>query len=266
MKTKFGIGIRPLIGTVLLVLLGLVQMPLEFRLSDSLREKKLIPSPPDLSLRESLGQMGFAAVLGGLRSLIASITYLQAYVAFENIEWGKVDSLMTLTTRLQPQEPLYWDDASWHMAYNAASSYQKDESLRLPLRDKLYRDYVQRGIDILNEGLTYLPDNPRLLTRLGDIYNANSASRRQPDARKAAHYYLEAYKNGAREFYERMAAYQLALLDDRESQQQAYDILRRYYDKGRYFDTMNTLFPELEEKLGIPKEKRVPGPVKFQSR
>ncbi len=68
--------------------------------------------------------------MGGLRSLVASITYLEAYTAFEDVDWGQVDLLMTLTTRLRDPltTPTYWEkEASWHMAYNAAAYYEQDK-------------------------------------------------------------------------------------------------------------------------------------------
>lgn len=241
----------------LLVVIGLAKLPLEDKLTATLKEQKLLDAGLDLSMRESLGQMGFAASLGGLRSLIASLSYLQAYVAFENLEWGTVDSLMTLTTRLQPDEPTYWEDASWHMAYNAASNYLRNEELRSAIRNKLFRDHVERGITILEEGLRYLPDNPRLLMRLGDIYRD-----RKPDPRRAAEAYLNAYAHGAKSFYERMGAYELVKLSDRASSEKAYAILKRYYDNGaRYASIMRDL-PVLEVKLGVPAEKRISMPAK----
>lgn len=244
----------------LLIIIGLFKLPLENRLTATLKDQKLLDQGLDLSLRESLGQMGFAASLGGLRSLIASITYLQAYTAFENIDWGTVDSLMTLTTRLQPYEATYWEDAAWHMAYNAATNYQRNTELRAAIRNKLFRDHVLRGITILREGLRYLPDNPRLLSRLGDIYHD-----RERDPRLAAECYLKAYAHGAKNYYERMGAYELVKLNDRASWEKAYAILKRYYDQGaRYASIMRDL-PDLEAKLGIPVAQRIPPPAQTQS-
>lgn len=244
---------RKLPVLVLLILIGIFKLPLENKFTASLKEQKLLDAGLDLSMRESLGQMGFAASLGGLRSLIASITYLQAYTAFENLDWGTVDSLMTLTTRLQPYESTYWEDASWHMAYNAATNYQRKTELRSAIRNKLFRDHVLRGIAILEEGLRYLPNDPRLLSRLGDIYHD-----RKPDPRLAAECYLNAYAHGAKSFYERMGAYELVKLNDRASWEKAYAILKRYYDRGaRYASIMRDL-PDLEAKLGVPEEQRIP--------
>lgn len=243
-------------GIILMFALGAAKIPLEDALSRSLREQHLQMPPPDLNWQENFGQM-IVSTLGGLRNLVASITYLEAYVAFENLEWGTVDSLMTLTTRLQPDEPTYWEDASWHMAYNAAANYLRNNELRSAIRNKLFRDHVQRGITILEEGLRYLPDNPQLLMRLGDIYRD-----RKPDPRLAAEAYLNAYAHGAKSFYERMGAYELVKLSDRASWEKAYAILKRYYDNGaRYASIMRDL-PVLEAKLGVPAEKRISMPAK----
>ncbi len=213
---------RKAAAVVLLAIAGVTKLPLEENFSKNLRAKGLLQAPVGLDLREGLGQMGFAASLGGLRSLVASITYLQAYAAFEDTDWGKVDSLMTVTTRLQPGEASYWDEAAWHQAYNAASSYLRDDSLRAALRSRLYRDHVQRGVEILQEALRYLPDHPKLLAKLGAIY-----ADRQQEPRKAADAFLNAYKHGANSFYERRAAYEMVKINERESDRQAYEILKR---------------------------------------
>lgn len=241
-------------GLILLITLGAIKMPLEDALTTSLREQRLQVPPPDLGWQENFGQMTMST-LGGLRNLVASITYLEAYTAWENVDWGRVDTLMTLTTRLQPTEPTYWDEASWHMAYNAASSYLRDKNLRFAIKHKLYRDHVQRGIAILNEGLQYNPNDPLLLQRLGEIYQT-----REPDPRLAAMYFLEAHKNGARDFYERVAAYEMVKLSDRTSWEKAYAILKRYYDQGKPFNTMASILrdlPILEDKLNIPLKDRI---------
>lgn len=242
-------------GIILFIALNAARIPLEDGLSRSLREQKLQLPPPDLSWKENFGQM-MVSTLGGLRYLVASFTYLEAYTAFENTDWGKVDSLMSLTTRLHPTEPTYWEDAAWHMAYNAATNYQRNTELRAAIRNKLFRDHVLRGIAILEEGLRYLPDNPRLLSRLGDIYHD-----RKPDPRLAAECYLKAYAHGAKNFYERMGAYELVKLNDRASWEKAYAILKRYYDKGARQPSIMRDLPDLEAKLGIPVEQRIPPPA-----
>ncbi|HSJ02716.1 MAG: hypothetical protein ACAI34_20460 [Verrucomicrobium sp.] len=241
-----------LLGILLLVLFGIVKFPLEEQVKAVLKEANLVEPPTPLGLRESLGQMSFAATLGGLRSLIASITYLQAYVSFETDDWAHVDALLTLTTRLQPKEASYWDQASWQMAYNAASSYQRKDNLRAAIKNKYFHDYVTRGLDIVKEGLVYLPNNPTLLVRMGEIYRD-----RLKESRPAAEAFLQAYKNGAKPYYERMAAYELVKLGQPDDLSRAYEILRRHFDNGFRYPSVLRDLKVLEEKLSIPVEKRV---------
>jgi hypothetical protein len=241
-----------LYAALLFLALGVIKLPVEEYVAARERAAHLVEKPLGLDMREQLGQKAFAASLGGLRSLVASITYLQAYVAFENVEWGKLDSLMMLTTRLQPREETYWADAAWHMAYNASSYYLNDQSQREAMRKKLYRDYSLRGEAILKEGLVYIPQSHLLYSRLGELYRDRLA-----EPRKAAEALLAAYERGAKDFYERMAAYEMVKLNDRPSWERALKILMKHYNSGKPTASMLRDIPVLEERLGIPIENRI---------
>ncbi len=246
-----------MLGVLFLLAFGLARLPVESRVTASLREAGLKDPPPDVSWNENFSQM-FISTLGGLRGAVASTTYLLAYSAFERMDWGAVDNRMTLVTRMEPREALYWDQAAWHMAYNAASSFKRNKELRAAIQNKLFRDYVQRGIDILHMGLHYLPEHHRLLTTLGDIYRD-----RQPNPEMAADCYLRAYQNGARPFIERMAAYEMVKTNNPKLAPQAYEILKRYYDMGASYWKRQRLVNDLktlEERLNIPAEKRIHPP------
>ena len=246
---------KRILGVILFLAFGLVRLPLEHAMTMSLREQGLKDSPPQVSWLENFGQMAFAT-LGGLRSLVASVGFLEAYSAWEKADWGAVDNRMTLVTRMQPYEPTYWDEASWHMAYNAASSFKRNKELRAAIQNKLFRDHVQRGIEILNEGLRYLPDNHRLLEALGYIYRD-----RQPNPELSSAAFLKAHENGSVDFIERLAAYELVKVGDRASSEKAYAILKRYYDRGAPFTRMESIRRDLrvlEERLNIPADQRIP--------
>jgi tetratricopeptide (TPR) repeat protein len=236
-----------------LLLLGVVKLPMEQAVSARLKEARLLDSVVDLGLWENLGQMGFAASLGGLRSLVATVTYMQAYLAFEDIEWARVDSLFQLTSRLQPRDVSYWDEASWHMAYNAASHYINSQSVEPVMRGKLYHGHIQRGVDILEEGLKFNPDNIRLLARLGDIY-----ARRKLEPIEAAKHYLRVFELGGPPLYERLAAYQYMNASDRDSWLTAYKMLRKFYESGQKFPTVIDGLKDMEQKLQIPPFQRIP--------
>ncbi|MDB6137371.1 MAG: hypothetical protein JWO94_443 [Verrucomicrobiaceae bacterium] len=242
------------LGTFLL--LGIFKLPLEQATVANLRGHDMLYAPPDYSARDAVGQMGFAATLGGLRSLVASITYLMGFTAFEEVNWSRVDMLYGITTMLQPRFDLYWDDAAGHMAYDAASYYRYDESRPSLNRKQLYREHVQRGIDILNDGLRHLPQSDRLHTSLGHLY----ARRIEPPNHElAGEQYLLAFQNGGLPVDERLAAYEWAQLDNApERWRQAYAILKRAYAMGMRMPGSINFMHTLENKLKIPPGQRVP--------
>ena len=242
---------RKLQALALFLLIGIVKLPIEQHLAEDLRSRDMLYAPLDYSARDAVGQMGFAATLGGLRSLAASVTYLMGFSAFEDVDWPRVDMLFGLTTLLQPRFDVYWDDAASHMAYDAASYYKYDETRPTLYRKKLYREHVQRGIDILNEGLRHLPDNKRLHATLAEFY-----SRRQepPDHEAAGQHYMAAYKSGGLPVLERMGAYEWTQLDNApERWKQAYAVFKRDVD-AHIALTPGAVraLTILEQKLGLP--------------
>jgi cytochrome c-type biogenesis protein CcmH/NrfG len=170
------------------------------------------------------------------------------------VNWGKVDSLLQLTTSLQPTYTNYWDEASWHMAYNAASYYLYDEKLEPFVRGKLYEEHVQRGITILKDGLRYLPQDVRLWNSLAEIYE-----RRSHEPRLAAAAYLEVHRLTKNNRYARFAAYQYAQTADPELWKKAYDLLREAYQtKSQRTPSLIENLKTLEERLKIPMMQRIP--------
>lgn len=246
---------RPLQALLVLLLLGAVKLPLEQAATAHLRAEKLLTPRVDLSLRENLGQMGFAASLGGLRSLVASITYLRACGAWENVQWAAVDSLFQLTTRLQPRYTHYWDEAAWHMAWNASSHYLHNEKLNPALREKLSYEHVQRGITILQEGLRVLPDDARLWHTLAELYE-----RRDVRPAKAAECYLKVAELTGNLRFLRMAGYQYAKTDDPALQLKGYELLMQSYRANQRPPSLINTIKDLEPVLGIPTMQRIPEP------
>ena len=245
-----------------LLLLGVIKLPVEQAVAERLREARLRDGMADLGLWENLGQMGFAASLGGLRALVAAVTYMRAYVAFEDVEWGRVDSLFQLTSRLQPRDLSYWDEASWHMAYNAASHYLHSSRVEPIMRGKLYHEYLERGVVILEKGLRFNPNDVRLLTRLGDIY-----ARRKLEPARAGEMYEKAGLAGGGPRQLRLAAYEYTKSTDRELWQKAYAILKAEYDRdGPKYPRVVIDLKQLEQRLNVPEDQRlreVPTPRSF---
>lgn len=253
---------------IVFIILGAVKLPLEHGASRTLLASNVLHPPPSLSLRENLGQMSFAAALGGLRSFVACITYLQAYTAHEQADWTRVDNLMTITTRLQPRYAPYWDSAAAFMAYDAAHYYNYNRDRPSLYRQQLYQQHIERGIAILKEGLQHLPDSARLHENLAYLYARRMQTKKQPtpgeawiapEHKLAGESFLRAYQCGGLPVMERLAAYEFAELpNDPDAWSRAYDILHRWYQKNvRPPGVIDTL-KALEKKLNTPVFMRIP--------
>lgn len=248
---------RKLQALLVILLMGVLKLPVEQAATRHLREAGLLSLPLDVSVRDSIGQMGFAASLGGLRSLVASITYMQAYTAWTNVDWAKVDAYFSLTTSLQPRYVKYWDEAAWQMAYNAASNYRNNGQLNAAVREKLYKDHIQRGVDILKQALHLLPNSAVLWKNLAEIYE-----RRVKSPREAAEAYMEVYRINQSIHFSRLAAYQYAATEDPVLWQKAYDLLKASYEKNQRPPTLINTLKDLEERLKIPAAERIPDAAK----
>src|SRR5881397_959989 len=125
----------------------------------------------NLDLREKIGQLGFVAALSGFRAMLADFLFIQAHVAWERTEWGRVLFLFRQVTTLQPHVPLFWDMAAWHMAWNASAAAMNDPTQpRLALRVKAQREYFALGQDFLERGIANNPDKPQLYESLARVY------------------------------------------------------------------------------------------------
>ncbi len=244
---------RTLQAITVLLVFGVAKLPLEQRVTGEMRRLKMLDEPIQLGVGESIGQAGLAASLGGLRGLAACILQLRAHLEFTNVNWAKVDSLYKLVTRLQPRTARYWEEASWHMAYNAASYYRYNQALKPALRERFFQDHVLRGVSILQEGLQVLPQNSRLWQKLAETHWHKTL-----DFKAAGDAYLQSDRNGGLNFTERFAGFAYARSSDPGAWKTGYAILKRYYDADKATPGLVQHLKMLEEKLGIPAVERIP--------
>jgi len=246
---------RALFAFAMLLAFGVMKLPAEHAMSLQRRQS----SSNDifsLDLREKLGQVGFVAALSGFRAIVADFLFIQAHVAWERTEWGRVLFLFRQVTTLQPHVPLFWDMAAWHMAWNASAAAINDSSQpRMALRVKAQRDYFAIGKDFLERGIKNNPDTPELYEALARLYHD-----KLNDHERASEFYGKAARlPGAHSYDRRFSAYELSYCEGREGE--AYQRLRALYDEGER-ERLPTLIKRLkflEEKLAIPAERRIPG-------
>jgi hypothetical protein len=245
------------VGLVLVgvVALGAVKLPIEHKLAAEHRQLHFRGVEFNLNLREQIGQLAFVAALSGFRSLVADVLFIQAHVAWERTEWGRVLLLFRQVTTLQPRAILFWDMAAWHMAWNASVAALNNPSQpRQALRIKAQREYFALGKDFLEEGIRNNPEKPQLYESLARLYKD-----KYKDHASASEFWTKAAAlPGAPSYDKRFAAYELSYCEGRESE--AYDELHRLYNLGEKerLPTLITRLKFLENKLNIPQDQRIP--------
>jgi tetratricopeptide (TPR) repeat protein len=246
---------RTVVVLAVLIGLGTLKLPIERNLAALRRQEHFRGVEFNLDLREQIGQLGFIAALSGFRAAVADALFIKAYTAWENTEWGRMLLLFRHITTLQPRVLLFWDTASWHMAWNASVAAMNDQTQpRLALRVKAQREYFALGKDFLERGIQNNPDRPDLYEALARLYKE-----KYKDHERASEYYAKAAAlPGAPPFDKRFSAYELSHCEGRE--REAYQRLRSLYDAGpqERLPTLIKRLKFLEDKLGIPQEQRIP--------
>ena len=208
----------------------------------------------DLDLREQLGQVGFIAALSGFRSIIADVLFIQANVAWERTEWGRVLLFLRQATTLQPRAVLFWDMAAWHMGWNASVAALNDRSQpRLALRIKAQREYFALAKDFLERGIRNNPEQPQLYETLARLYRD-----KYNDHERASEFFAKAAAlAGALSYDRRFSAYELSYVKGREHE--AYERLRQLYEAGENerLPTLIRRLEFLEDKLDISRDQRI---------
>jgi tetratricopeptide (TPR) repeat protein len=250
-----GTVIRTLVVAILVVVFGLARLPMERTLSEQHRQAYFRAVKLGLDLREQIGQLGFLAALSGFRSLVADLLFIQAHVAWERVEWGRVLLLLRQVTTLQPRSILFWDMAAWHMGWNASVAAINDPNQpRVFLRRKAQLEYFALAKDFLERGIKNNPDGPQLYETLARLYREKYS-----DHARAAEYFGKAARlPGAPSYDERFAAYELSYCEDQ--QREAYARLHQLYLRGEQerLPTLISRLKFLEEKLEVPLDQRVP--------
>jgi len=213
------------LGVLLLLVWGVCKLPWEIRMTRDQRMTTLgFSGPTAVAVREKLGQGLALAALGGFRGLAANALMLQAHGAWEEQQWVRVRSALELATLLQPRVALFWDLASWHLAWNAAISAERYSGEASETRRRMEaRKWVEAGRDLLERGTRAVPEKALLFHRLGDLY-----WQRLADYQAAALCYREALTKGDAPVYlERFVGYALDKAGDKKAALAYFQELRR---------------------------------------
>ena len=247
---------------ILCVLLGfgVAKLRFEDKLSQDMVEQKLIQPPLKEGTSLRLGQTGAAVALGGLRSLVASIWNLRAFVHFEDLNWLKLEESYEVITTLQPQTTHYWETGAWHLHTNASVYFQEQKDLSPYRRSAMRKKYINKGSAFLEEGARQNPENWKLHYALARLW---SNVHKLPDLERALLHYentlaCESVPSYKRTLLRRFTFYTMTRVTER--QQDAYTLGVELYKESDRNHTPNLvccLF-SLQNVLDIPEAKRIP--------
>ncbi|MBV9008236.1 MAG: hypothetical protein JO354_03575 [Verrucomicrobia bacterium] len=212
-------------------------------------------APLKLGVRERIGQSAYVAVLGGFRSVIADLLFIDASAAWERTDWTQLLLRLRQATELQPHSIMFWDVAAWHMAWNASIAAERDETRAPSARLRASREYIQLGRDFLERGVAHNPDQPQLYEALARLYR----DRLHDHARAAENFYKASQLPGHMAYDERFSAYELSWCKDHEHEREAYERLRALYLRGENerLPTLISRLKFLEQKLNIRPAERL---------
>jgi len=228
------------------------------RQQDLLRYRGITVTP---QLRDQLGQGMTIGLLSGMRSIVADLEWLNLEVAWEHQQWFRMGGIINLCTSLQPRSITFWDIGGWQLAWNASVDAYWDVNDHDPLRRlKFSRFWIQKGLDIYLRGLAVNPERYLLWSHTGLLYQM-----RLKDYKMAAYYYDQArQRSDAPVYLERFPAIMLQKAGDDQGAYEAWQAL--WHRLTPQEKTMKEHWPShptlleirrLEDKLSIPKEKRV---------
>jgi tetratricopeptide (TPR) repeat protein len=214
------------------------------------------------ALSDQLGQGLTIGVLGGLRSVVADFVWLKVTVDWENEDWFDMMACIKICTTLEPRAPIFSTMGGWELAWNASIGSESDITQKDPMkRLKASRFWIDRGLDVFKRGIENNPDYWRLWYYTGLCYD-----QRLHDYDNAAYYYQKASEVPDAPIYvERFSA----IMFDRQhgkDPEKAYARWKTLWErltpeertqKIHEPDRIEKEIRELEDKLSIPKEKRV---------
>lgn len=251
-----------------LIAFGAAKLRFEDNLNQEMVENRLIQPPLKEGTSIKLGQTSAAVALGGLRSLIAAMWNLRAFLHFENLDWIKLEESYKVITTLQPQTTHYWDTGAWHLHTNASVYYKENKDLSSLRRRALQKQYIDKGAAFLEEGVKQNPQNWKLHLSLARVW---SDRHKLPDLPRAIRHYDDALATKTmpeykRRQYQRFRFYTMARVP--EMQAEALKEGTKLFKESPQNHLPNlvcSLFA-LQNAVGIPQSERIPDNQLFPSK
>ncbi|WP_309384554.1 tetratricopeptide repeat protein [Cerasicoccus frondis] len=252
-------GRRALITFTALFLVGLVCTPLQKRAWGEVKTFQ-----PELNLKDvesALGQGMVIGLLGGFRTLLADFVYLRANYYWEKYDRPNTEALLALTTSIDPRPMYFWLNGARIISYDIPVWRIREkgawEDVPEFYRNEIYREQVERAMDMLDRAEKFHPDDMRVPLEKARIYYDKIQ-----DYDKAAENYKRAIEMPDAPYYaHRIYA---NALDKAGRPREAYNFLKKRYltmDRTHYSAMPAVVLErirELEERLDIPMFERLP--------
>ncbi len=183
-----------------------------------------------------LGSAGAAAgqgvtlgLLGGFRAIVADFTWLRLHVIWEQRDLAATDTLLRLVTTIDPRPLYFWVNGARIIAFDMTAWRIAEagghDLLSAVQRDRLGAEQARLAIRLLEEAMTFHPDNAALW-----IERANIELNRLRDSAAAAESYRKAWEQpGAPTYAARLHA----------------ELLRRLGRKAEALVWLTRLHPQL---------------------
>ncbi|MEM9227322.1 MAG: hypothetical protein AAGA45_05085 [Verrucomicrobiota bacterium] len=218
---------------------------------------------PELNLEKvegALGQGLMIGLLGGFRTIIADLVFIQANSTWERKERAETEALLRLTTAIDPRPLFFWINGSRMIAYDMPVWRIREaggfDAVPRSVQDRIMKEQAERGLNYINEARAYHPDDYRIPLENGQvIYN------KIKDTERALPFYLEAYRSDGPDFAGRIYAELLRQLDRND---EAYTFYRQQLTElspdtpPQQKAIVVERIRELEEELNVPALKRLP--------
>lgn len=133
--------------------------------------KEIQPPEQDLSELDGLGQSVIIGSLGGLRALAADFLWLQTNYYWQEENHGLTETTARAVTRLQPDYPFFWIEASRMIVYDMPVwRFSKDRTAPKTVEKRIRREQAERGLELLTEAAKFVPDSPAIPAEKARIY------------------------------------------------------------------------------------------------
>ncbi len=243
-----------LVVIVSLLVLGLARVPFEREYTRELTERNIMSPGLSLGVYNDLRQSSFAGVLGGLRSVVATMTHLEAHGYFENQEWYQLKKAYQTCTALDPHNIYYWQSGGWHLAYNAAADAKNNRELKSVQRRVMEREFIEQGDEFYRQGAKANPKDGSIWAEIGRLWTSPF---KLPDYAKASAAWEKAAELTGNKIYQRALVYTMARVPGKEMKALAY--ARQYLKEDPRqikIPTFAGIYWVLSHQPGLPESEK----------